>query len=538
MKFMKTTLVALTFSAVTLVPSISALAQANLADLQGTAGTVISVDANTGSDVNAGIGQPLRTLQAAVNQALINSSRGLATKVLVGPGEYRESLNIDQADSQAAPITFEALTTGTVTVSGSDILTHPFHASSNASVVSYTWNYNFGLCAIPGGWPTSKVTPIVRHREMVFVNGTLLTQVLSASSMKAGTFYVDEGANAIRIWPTSGTNMSTAKVEAAVRSTTLNISGRSNVSFKGMVFQHAASCINQSGAIVSGSSNVVFDSVLVQWNNWGGLGIYHSNGITVKNSIASHNGGVGMGGFQDKNALYSNNEADYNNWRGAMGGLLDWGMGGLKLMGLHTGTVSGFRAVNNQAQGLWFDTDNKNITISNVHLIGNKVTNLQLEANPGPISVSNSSFCRGDLGINVIDTENLTLTSNVFDGNGGNSGKGAEFFLAGNPGGRSIVDWESHQGYLLHTQNTTLKSNIFQDSGSGQNIFRTFLNSGDFSHFTANFTGSGNHYYDPTSTNKFLLSGGRATNLKGWQAAVRDDYSSTWGSSSKASSCN
>lgn len=536
MKSMKTTLVALTFSATTLVPSVSALAQANLADLQGTAGTVISVDANTGSDVNAGIGQPLRTLQAAVDKALINSSRGLATKVLVGPGEYRESLNINQTASAAAPITFEAKTMGTVTVSGSDILTHPFHASSNASIFSYTWNYNFGLCAIPSGWPAAKVTAITRRREMVFVNGTLLTQVLSASSMKAGTFYVDEGANAIRVWPKAGTNMTTAKVEAAVRSTTLNISGRSNVSFKGMVFQHAATCINQSGANVSSSSNVVFDSVLVQWNNWGGLGINSSNGVTVKNSIASHNGGVGFGGFHDKNVLFSNDEADYNNWRGAMGGLLDWGMGGLKLMGAHTATVTGFRAVSNQAQGLWFDTDNKNITISDVHLIGNKVTNLQLEANPGPVSVSNSSFCSGDLGINVIDTDHLTLTSNVFYGNGGSTGKGAEFFLAGNPGGRSIIDWESHQSYFLHTQNTTFKSNTFQDSGSGQNIFRTYLNASDFSHFTSNFTGSGNHYYDSTSTNKFLLSGGHATNLKGWQAAVRDDYSSTWGSSSTASS--
>src|SRR6476661_1545483 len=173
MKFMKT-IVALTFSAIALVPSISALAQANIADLQGTAGTVITVDANTGSDVNAGIGQPLKTLQAAVDKALINSSRGLATKVLVNAGEYRETLNIDQTSSQAAPITFEALTVGTVTVSGSDILSHPFHASSNQSIYSYTWNHNFGLCAVPSGWPGSKMPTIVRRREMVFVNNTLL----------------------------------------------------------------------------------------------------------------------------------------------------------------------------------------------------------------------------------------------------------------------------------------------------------------------------------------------------------------------------
>ena len=354
--------------------------------------------------------------------------------------------------------------------------------------------------------------------------------------MKAGTFYVDEGANAIRVWPKSGTNMSTARVEAAVRSTTLNVSGKSNVVFKGMVFQHAATCINKSGANVNSSSNVVFDGVLVQWNNWGGLGINSSNYVTVKNSIASHNGGVGFGGFHDKNVLFSNNEASYNNWRGAWGGLLDWGMGGLKLMGAHTATVTGFRAVGNQAQGLWFDTDNKNITISYVHLIGNKVANLQLEANPGPVSISNSSFCSADRGINVIDTQSITASSNVFYGNGANSG--AAFFLAGNPGGRSIVDWESHQSYFLHTKNTTLKYNKFQSSGSGQNLFKTYLSSGDFSYFTANFTGTSNHWYDPSSTNKYALSGGHVTNFSGWKNAVRDDYSSTWGSSTSSSACN
>ena len=77
MKFV-TPVLALCLSTIT--PSTFVFAQANLADLQFNVGTVITVDANTGSDVNAGIGQPLKTLQAAVDKALINSSRGLATR--------------------------------------------------------------------------------------------------------------------------------------------------------------------------------------------------------------------------------------------------------------------------------------------------------------------------------------------------------------------------------------------------------------------------------------------------------------------------
>jgi hypothetical protein len=529
MKFMKT-IVALCFATVTL-PSVSALAQANVAEAQSA---VLTVDANLGSDVNAGIGQPLKTLQAAIDKAVLNSSNGLPTRVLISPGEYRETLNFTGNSSGTAPaITMQAMQPGTVTVSGSDLLTHPYQASSNRSIYSYAWNYNLGLCSVPSGWP-SGIATIVRHREMVFVNGVSLTQVLSQSAMHSGTFYVS--GNVLNIWPASGTNMSTAKVEAATRSNTLNVSGRSNIVFRGMVFQHAASCINQDGANVNSSSNVLFDSVLVQWNNWGGLGINNSNGITVKNSLAIHNGGRGFGAYRDRNVSFDNDESSYNNWRGAMGGLYDWGMGGLKLLGVHTGSVTGFRAVNNQAQGLWFDTDNKNITISGAHLIGNRVANLQLEANPGPISLSGSSLCSGDLGANIIDTANLTATGNTFYGNGGTSGKGAQFFIAGNPGGRQQTDWETHASYVLHTSNTTLKNNVIQDSGSGQNVFKTYLSSGDFSHFTGSFTASGNHWYDSTSTNKFMLPSGHATNLSGWQAAVRDDYSSTWGNTSTAAS--
>src|SRR5450759_370752 len=89
MRFMKT-IVALCFATVTL-PSVSALAQANVNEAQGA---VLTVDANLGSDVNAGIGQPLKTLQAAIDKAVANSSNGLPTRVLISPGEYLSLIHI------------------------------------------------------------------------------------------------------------------------------------------------------------------------------------------------------------------------------------------------------------------------------------------------------------------------------------------------------------------------------------------------------------------------------------------------------------
>ena len=117
---------------------------------------------------------------------------------------------------------------------------------------------------------------------MLFVNGVPLTEVLSFSDLRPGTFWVDEASNSIGMSPPSYTDVWTATIEAAVRSQTLSVQGRTNMVFRGLVFRHGASCMNVDSAQVSGSTNILFDSVQANWNNWGGLGIYGSNEVTVQ----------------------------------------------------------------------------------------------------------------------------------------------------------------------------------------------------------------------------------------------------------------
>ena len=229
---------------------------------------------------------------------------------------------------------------------------------------------------------------------------------------------MDEPTNQLLIKPPVNTNMSTAVVEVATRSQILNVSGRSNLVVRGLTLEHARSCVNDSAASISSSKGVLVDSVHANWNNWGGLEITSSSNITVQYSEASHNGGVGLHGYQDVNSLWTNNKTDYNNWRGAEGGLYDWGMGGFKSLLMHTATVQYHHSYGNQAQGLWFDTDNKNITINNVYLSNNRLANLQLEANEGPIVVKNSYLCNGLAGAELLNSANTTFQSNTFYNNG------------------------------------------------------------------------------------------------------------------------
>ncbi len=523
-------------SAILAMPGIRADAQANVVENQKT---YIYVDQKSGSDANVGTWQePLKTIQAAVNKAKANNLKSIPTKILINPGIYREFVNIPASYQQtAALIALEAVQVGTAVIAGSDVFTNWSRDAGNSAIYDHSWQRNLGTCAVPSGWPAT-VAPVVRRTEMIYVNNVPMTEVMSFGQLREGTFYVNEAADVIHLWPSHLTNMSTALVEVATRPQTMSVSGRSNMVFRGLVFRHAASCINEHGAAVGGSSNILFDKVQALWNNWGGLSISHSSNITVQSSVASHNGGVGFAGTTDKNLLYQFNESDYNNWRGAMGALYDWGMGGTKLMLTHNATVKNHYSYRNQAQGLWFDTDNKNITIANATLSENVLASLQLEANEGPISVTGSKLCSSGSGVNLINTEKLTMSGNTFYNNSGTNKWQGQIFLAGKPGGRQINDWETDQAYYLYTAGTVMTGNILQDAKAGQFVFATYLSGSDWTRFADSLSSNNNHWYDGSTKNAFKIPNGKVVDLASWQLETRVDLASYWGTvTTAAASC-
>src|SRR5207302_9006602 len=97
------------------------------------------------------------------------------------------------------------------------------------------------------------------RQEMVAMNGTVLTQVMSLGQMLPGTFYVDQSANQIYVWPKSGTNMGTATVEVASLPGLFAIQHKSNIVVRGITFQYANTCRASAAVSVGGSSsNILF----------------------------------------------------------------------------------------------------------------------------------------------------------------------------------------------------------------------------------------------------------------------------------------
>jgi hypothetical protein len=492
-------------------------------------GTQIFVDGQKGTSGGAGtILSPLKTIQAAVIKANANNLKSIATTIVVNPGVYREYVSISGIYKQtSAHVTIQSAAVGQAIIAASDVISNWGPESGNSAIYSSPWQNRFGTCALPAGWPAG-FAPISLRTEMIFVNNIPLTQVMLRSDLKAGTFFVEESASTIHVWPPAGTNMQTAVVESAMRPQTLTVSNRSNVTLSGLTLRHARSCMNQSGASVTSGSNILIDSVQALWNNWGGLGVFSSSSVTVQNSIASHNGGVGFMGNRDQTTVFNFNESDYNNWRGAQAAFYEWGMGGTKMFQMRTTTVKNHFSYNNQAEGLWFDTDNQNITIDNATLSGNVTAALQIERNEGPITLKNSHLCSSGVGVNVLTSKNLTIQNNTFYNNGATNKYQAQIYLAGQSGGIQIADWQTGQVYHLFTTGMVLSGNTFQAASTGQLVFGTYLSGGDWSGFASTLKASSDHWHDPNTPNSFKIPNGKLVNLAGWQNAVGTDSDSDW----------
>jgi Right handed beta helix region len=500
----------------------------------------IFVDSTKGSDAGTGTqASPLKTIQAAVTKANAINKKATASTIIVNPGVYRELVKISTFSGLTnAPLTIQAASAGSAIIAGSDVMNNWISESGNPNIYSSPWQYRFGACAIPSGW-SSDIEPIALRTEMLFVDNEPLTQVMAASELQPGTFYVDEAHSLLHAYPPAGTNMQTALVEAAVRANTLNVSGRSNVTVRGLVFRHANTCVNRSSANISSSSSILVDQVQALWNSWGGLGVYSSTGVTVQNSIASYNGGVGFVASRDQNSLYSFNESDYNNWRGAQAAFYDWAMGGTKLFAMHGATVRNHFSYNNQGQGLWFDTDNKNIIVDNATLVGNLIA-LQIERNEGPVTLQNSHLCSNDVGVNMLTSEKVTIRNNAFYNNGGINRFQAQIYLAGQAGGIYITDWQTGQVYDLFTTGLIMSGNSFEDGAPGQKLFGTYVGDADWAKFATSLNSGNNSWYDSSTPTSFKMASGKLVNLAGWQSAVGTDYTSVWSpsSSSVVSACN
>ena len=413
--------------------------------------TQVHVDANRGSDRNPGTAsKPFKTLNKGLEKALSNRRSGKGTLVRVYPGTYRESLN-RYASSSGKPIVFEAVQAGKAVVSGSEVWTG-WNCSSG--VCSHRWPYNWGSASSND----RNKSALSRRREMVLVNGKNLDQTLSRSSLKAGSFYVDERADKIFIRPPSGGNLNNATVEVSTRETLFRTPRLNNVVVKGLVFQHASSH-GRPAVEIQNQKDVLFEGVTVRWNGGRSFNISLSRDLTLRNTTWTNNGGD-MGVWKTRGVLWENTESSYNNWREKRGRQGKYGGDDDKFFHAHDVVIRNHKAVGNYSNGLWLDSDMKNVVIDRLYACNNSAAGFKLEASVGPVKVTNSTICNnGRSGAVINGTHNLTFERNTVENN-----EEAQLYLWYGP--RNYTDFMTGRRYTLELENWTVKNNVIQGRGN------------------------------------------------------------------------
>jgi len=445
------------------------------------------VNPSTGSDSNSGSqSAPFQHIAYAWSVAQANNLNNQATIVNLDAGTYRESVTMNaQNGATSAVVTFQPASgaTGQVIWSGGTLYTGWSVYSGNSSIYTHAWTNDYPVCAQVSGCTSYLQEEIMLHQEMVTVNGSVLTQVLSLTQMLyPGTFYVDNTTSTIYVWPPSGTNMSTATVDIPSQSSLLTINNVSNLVFDGIVFQYANSCRSNAAVTVNSGSSITFDADTFQWNNGQGIAINNpATNVTVENSTSNFNGDSGFQSSQTVGLQWTNNIAEDNNWRGAQGGYYACNVAGQHVWMAHGDTMTNDNISWNEAYGVHWDTDNRNDNVTGLISTNNLLSGAFLEKNEGPIDLSASYFCNQtsslsaagfslrnsgyDSDFNAVSPGISLTTSSIYNN------ASSEIIVGGQAGGIQITDWQTGKTYNLITGNFSNTHNIIEGVGSTEEVF-------------------------------------------------------------------
>jgi hypothetical protein len=495
--------------------------------------TVITLYVDTqhtdASDNNPGTqDRPFQTIGAALRRAQKDRASGQEIIIRIADGTYREQINSVLGDG--SPITIEAITPGKAIISGSDI----WGGWQDVGDGTYThaWPYDWGEELNPWAAAGIDVAPLVRRHELVVVNGTLLRQVLAPSELVSGTFTVDESADRITIRPSGGIDIAQATVEVGVRLRLFQVQRGSNLTIRGLTFQHSTEALDHAAVWFINLTNLLIEDCTFQWNNAVGLKLNTSTNVTVRRSISTHNGMDGMGADEMRNLLLEDTVTSYNNWRGDWGGFYIWSIG-QKFMHIHGAVIRRHQSIGNQTRGFWLDTDNADIVIEDSIFRNNRRDGLFIEANNGPITVRNSIFAHNqDMGLFMAHSRDLTLEGNQLCSN-----LIAQLGITGTGTPRQITNWETAQVLDVFTEHITLNNNTAVGSG-GQFLFHAQIPESPWQQFVTTFSANSNHWYHESTTKAFRMNDGKVLDVKGWQGYTGQDANATTGEPAEPACAN
>ncbi len=366
------------------------------------------------------------TLRAGFQKARANLTAGIATKVVLRPGTYRESLSDLTWDTGKARDTLLVIqgTPGKTVWSGADVFPLSTWKKTPDGLLVHAWPNRFGN--LGNFWAPQG--NIAYRREMAFVDGiTLRPQVLEtyqisglshaqstgitytylglrdpAKTLKPGDFGVVErpenGAGRVLVRLPVGVKPGERSIELSVRPILFHPGGKRNLVLRGIDFircanpmpdadYHTPGFANGSPvAFSAGAGNIRIDRCRFLWNSGTALSLT-GTGWTVRHSVFNNNGLSGISTDGDcRNLVFEGDETSFNCWRSWRAGENDWSYGGIKIQTTADQQISHHLALANCSTGLWWDISCRRVDVTDSVSLENANCDLKYEFSYGPFS--------------------------------------------------------------------------------------------------------------------------------------------------------
>lgn len=286
------------------------------------------------------------------------------------------------------------------------------------------WTYAFPpLSSTPGGGagcPDDNLScaldpdhPEADYRDMVFVDGQALRQVLRREAVAAvtadspATFYVDATAEQLVI----GVDPSGRVVEATAYANGLEVTETATGAIvRGLGFAH----YGETATRLKGPG-MTFEANTVIWNGVQGQVVNAAaENAVVRGNTFAYNGRKGMTAFGPPGLLVEGNLVSHNNVERFR---LAWDAAGMKLVPVADVVVRANLVQDNDANAIWLDNSATDATVVYNLVRGNEGIGIFFEVSRGAIIASNVAVENG-MGIRVSGSSGVDVAHNTLARNG------------------------------------------------------------------------------------------------------------------------
>ena len=317
-----------------------------------------------GSDSDdCSVSAPCRTIAYVLDQKAANGDI-----VMLAPGVYREQLDISHANLTLAGAGEGVYLLGS-RIPGLTKVDHRYRAG-------WSWGHSYAETRFCRNLTNDVAVPAEACNTLGFWQNQLrLDQVFAQTDLEEGTFFYDESAQEVWIWPLPDAG-GVGSIEGLASDYVLRLGRASrNVTIKNLNIWYGASEPDAGIFHVEGTGHVLED-VDVRYSAGAGIRVHGADGVTMKNIASSHHGQNGWrvsaeASFSSSSGWSITDTADdltlhgseshHNGWKG-----FDncWGGGGTKFSFTRNLLIDGFYSADNNGFGIWLDIENHAYTVT------------------------------------------------------------------------------------------------------------------------------------------------------------------------------